>query len=166
MDKILVTRPSIPDIGEYMEEVTEIFDSRWLTNMGAKHQELQRRLQEYLEASHIELFTNGHMALELTLQAMRFEDDAEVITTPFTFASTTHAIVRNRLKSVFCDIREDSYTIDETKIEQLITPKTRAILPVHVYGNICNVEAIERIAQRYGLKVIYDDAHAFGIVYM
>ncbi len=165
MDKILVTRPSIPDIGEYMEEVADIFDSRWLTNMGAKHQELQRRLQEYLEASHIELFTNGHMALELTLQAMRFEDNAEVITTPFTFASTTHAIVRNRLKPVFCDIREDSYTIDETKIEQLITPKTRAILPVHVYGNICNVEAIERIAQRYGLKVIYDAAHAFGIVY-
>lgn len=165
MDKILVTRSSIPDIDEYMKEISDVFDSHWLTNMGVKHQELQRRLQEYLGVSHIELFTNGHMALELTLQAMHFEDGAEIITTPFTFASTTHAIVRNRLKPIFCDIREDNYTIDETKIEQLITPKTRAIFPVHVYGNICNVEAIEKISQKYGLKVIYDAAHAFGIVY-
>lgn len=165
MDKILVTRSSIPTVNEYMKEIQSVFDSHWLTNMGVKHQELQRRLQEYLGVSHVELFTNGHMALELTLQAMHFEDDAEIITTPFTFASTTHAIVRNRLKPVFCDIRKDNYTIDETKIEPLITPKTRAIFPVHVYGNICNVEAIEKIAKKYGLKVIYDAAHAFGIVY-
>ncbi len=165
MDKILVTRSSIPDIDEYMKEIADIFDSHWLTNMGVKHQELQRRLQEYLGVNHIELFTNGHMALELTLQAMHFEDGAEIITTPFTFVSTTHAIVRNRLKPVFCDIREDNYTIDETKIERLITPKTRAIFPVHVYGNICNVEAIGEIAQKYGLKVIYDAAHSFGTVY-
>lgn len=165
MDKILVTRSSIPDIDEYMKEIEDIFESHWLTNMGVKHQELQRKLQNYLGAKHMELMTNGHMALEMTLQAMHFEEGAEIITTPFTFASTTHAIVRNRLKPVFCDIREDNYTIDETKIEELITPKTRAILPVHVYGNICHVEEVDKIAKKYKLKVIYDAAHAFGITY-
>lgn len=165
MDKILVTRPSMPDINEYIKEIRDIFESRWLTNMGVKHQELQDRLQNYLGAKHIELLTNGHMALEMTLQAMHFEEGMEIITTPFTFASTTHAIVRNRLRPVFCDIREDNFTIDEKKIEGLITPKTRAILPVHVYGNVCNVEVIDEIAKKYNLKVIYDAAHAFGITY-
>lgn len=165
MDKILVTRSSMPDINEYMQEIEDLFESHWLTNMGIKHQELQSKLQDYLGVEHIELLTNGHMALEMTLQAMHFEEGSEVITTPFTFASTTHAIMRNHLKPVFCDIREDNYTIDETKIEELITPKTKAILPVHVYGNICNVEAIKKIADKYNLKVIYDAAHAFGITY-
>lgn len=165
MDKILVTRSSMPDINEYMQEIKDLFESHWLTNMGVKHQELQCKLQDYLGAEHIELLTNGHMALEMTLQAMHFEEGSEIITTPFTFASTTHAIMRNRLRPVFCDIKEGNYTIDETKIEKLITSKTRAILPVHVYGNICNVDAIAEIARRYNLKVIYDAAHAFGITY-
>ena len=108
---------------------------------------------------------NGHMALELTIQAMKFPEGAEVITTPFTFISTTHAIVRNRLKPVFCDIKPEDGTIDETKIERLITSRTVAILPVHVYGNVCNVDAIGRIAKQYRLKVIYDAAHAFGVRY-
>lgn len=155
----------MPNIDEYMQEISDVFESHWLTNMGVKHQELQCKLQDYLGVKYVELLTNGHMALEMTLQAMHFEEGSEVITTPFTFASTTHAIMRNRLKPVFCDIREDNYTIDETKIERLITKKTKAILPVHVYGNICNVEAIEEIAGKYGLKVIYDAAHAFGITY-
>lgn len=165
MEKIFVTRSSIPDISEYMKEIEEIFESHRLTNMGVKHQELQCKLQDYLGVKHIELLTNGHMALEMTLQAMHFEEGAEVITTPFTFASTTHAIVRNHLKPIFCDIREDNYTIDESKIRKLITSKTRAILPVHVYGNICNIEVIEEIARENNLKVIYDAAHAFGITY-
>ena len=106
---------------------------------------------------------NGHMALELAIQSFDFPEGSEVITTPFTFISTTHAIVRNRLNPVFCDVKEDDGTIDESRIEELITPKTVAILPVHVYGNVCNVEEIQRIADKYNLKVIYDAAHAFGV---
>ena len=108
---------------------------------------------------------NGHMALELAIQAFDFPEGAEVITTPFTFISTTHAIIRNRLKPVFCDVKLNDGTIDETKIEDLITENTVAILPVHVYGNVCNVEKIQKIADKHGLKVIYDAAHAFGVKY-
>ncbi len=163
MEQIFVTRSSMPDLDEYVDEIRTIWESRWLTNMGVKHQELQAELREYLGVDNVELLTNGHMAIELTLQAMKLQ--GEVITTPFTFASTTHAIVRNGLTPVFCDINPIDYTIDTEKLESLITDKTSAILPVHVYGNICNVEEIERIANNYGLKVIYDAAHTFGETY-
>lgn len=148
---------------EYIAEISSLWETHWLTNMGVKHQELQRQLKEYLDISYVDLLTNGHMALELTLQAMNLQ--GEVITTPFTFASTTHAIVRNNLEPVFCDIKADDFTIDPDKIENLITDRTCAIMPVDVYGNVCNVEAIDRIAKKYELKVIYDDAHAFGVKY-
>ena len=160
---ILVTRSSMPSLEEYIEEIRDIWESHQLTNMGEKHQKLQKELCSYLDVDQIELFTNGHMALELSLQAMHLQ--GEVITTPFTFASTTHAIVRNGLEPVFCDIDPDDFTIDVSKIEDLITDRTCAIVPVHVYGNICNVEEIERIAGKYGLKVIYDAAHTFGVTY-
>lgn len=162
-DCILVTRSSMPDFEEYMNEIEDLWDSHWLTNMGIKHREFQQELKEYLGVENVELLTNGHMALELTLQAMNLQ--GEVITTPFTFASTTHAIVRNGLKPVFCDIDPVTYTIDVEKIEALITDRTCAIMPVHVYGNVCNVEEIERIAHKYELKVIYDAAHSFGETY-
>ena len=160
---INVTRSSMPSYEEYSNEIKCLWDSHWLTNMGEKHQKLQELLRKYLEVDYVELMVNGHMSLELTLQAMNIQ--GEVITTPFTFASTTHAIVRNGLQPVFCDINSDNYTIDVKKIESLITDKTTAIMPVHVYGNVCDVDEIDRIAKRYGLKVIYDAAHAFGIKY-
>lgn len=159
--KTLVTRAVLPEMEEYIDEIREIWDTHWLTNMGQKHRELQEKLREYLEVDNIDLMVNGHMALELSLQALDLK--GEVITTPFTFASTTHALVRNGLTPVFCDITPDDFTLDATKIEKLITDQTSAILPVHVYGNICNVEEIQRIADSYGLKVIYDAAHAFGV---
>lgn len=163
MDKnILVTRSSMPDFNEYMEEIHDIWDSVWLTNMGSKHQKLQAQLSERFQVSEISLFSNGHMALELAIQA--FQLNGQVITTPFSFASTTHAIVRNNLTPVFCDINEEDYTIDVDKLESLITPKTSAIVPVHVYGNLCNNDRIMEIAQKHNLKVIYDAAHAFNIV--
>lgn len=160
MDRINVTRSLMPSLEEYVEEIQSMWENHWLTNMGEKHQRLQAQLKNYLNVPDITLVSNGHMALELTLQA--FGLTGEVITTPFTFASTTHAIVRNNLEPVFCDINEDDFTIDVDKIESLITDKTSAILPVHVYGNICQVEEIQRIADKYGLKVIYDAAHTFG----
>lgn len=162
-EQILVTRSSMPLFDEYIEEIKELWNSHWLTNMGIKHQELQKKMLEYLGVDNIELLVNGHMALELSLQAMDLK--GEVITTPFTFASTTHALVRNGLEPVFCDINPVDFTIDVAKIEPLINDRTCAILPVHVYGNICNVEEISRIADKYGLKVIYDAAHAFGETY-
>jgi len=158
---IQVTRPSIPALEEYVEEIKDLWDSRWLTNMGAKHKQLEAELIKYLDTPNIALFANGHLALEYAIAA--FNLTGEVITTPFTFASTTHAIVRSGLTPVFCDINTDDYTIDVNKIESLITKKTSAIIPVHVYGNVCNVKEIERIAKKYNLKVIYDAAHAFGV---
>ncbi len=162
-EQIYVTRSSLPSITEYIDEIKDIWGTKWLTNMGDKHKDFQTKLQEYMHISNVELLVNGHMALEMTLQAMNLQ--GEVITTPFTFASTTHAIVRNNLEPVFCDIDAEDYTIDDTKIESLITDRTCAIMPVHVYGHVCHVEAIERIAHKYGLKVIYDAAHTFGEVY-
>lgn len=161
--KILVTQTSMPPFEEYIQEIKDIWDSHWLTNMGPKHNLLEAKLKDYLTVDNISLFTNGHNALELCLQAMNL--NGEVITTPFTFASTTHAIVRNGLSPVFCDINPVDYTMDVTKIESLITDKTTAIVPVHVYGHVCNVEEIERIAKKYGLKVVYDAAHVFGVRY-
>lgn len=163
MKKILVTQTSMPPYEEYIEEIRDIWNSHWLTNMGPKHNQLESRLRDYLSVDNISLFTNGHNALELCLQAMNLS--GEVITTPFTFASTTHAIVRNGLTPVFCDINPIDYTMDVSKIEALITDRTTAIVPVHVYGHVCNVEEIERIAKKYGLKVIYDAAHVFGVRY-
>ena len=165
MNNILVTRSSMPPFEEYIYEIKDIWDTHWLTNMGAKHKELQKELLEYLGVDEIDLFTNGHMALELSLQAMNLPKNSEVITTPFTFASTTHAIVRNGLEPVFCDVNPVDFTMDVTKIEELITDRTSAIMPVHVYGSICNVDEIQRIADKYGLKVIYDAAHTFGVRY-
>lgn len=160
---ILVTRSSMPPVEEFINEIRPIWETAWLTNMGTYHQKLEKQLVEYLDVENISLFTNGHLALELALQALNLS--GEVITTPFTFASTTHAIVRNGLTPVFCDINEDDYTLDTSKIEKLITKKTSAILPVHVYGNICNIEGIEKIAKKFNLKVIYDAAHSFGETY-
>lgn len=165
INRILVTRSSMPSMEEYIDEIKEIWDSHWLTNMGPKHKKLQEQLINYLGVEQLDMFTNGHMALELSLQAMNLPKRSEVITTPFTFASTTHAIVRNDLIPVFCDINAVDFTIDVRKIEELITDRTSAIMPVHVYGNICNVEEIQRIAKKYELKVIYDAAHTFGEIY-
>lgn len=158
---IQVTRSSMPNFEEYIEEIKELWDSHWLTNMGVKHQKLEAELIRYLQVPNVTLFTNGHLALECVIAAMNLT--GEVITTPFTFISTTHAIVRNGLTPVFCDIDPETYTIDVNKIESLITERTSAIVPVHVYGYLCDVEAIEAIAKKYNLKVIYDAAHAFGV---
>lgn len=162
MNKLIqVTRSSMPDFDEYTEEIKDLWESHWITNMGAKHKELEATLLEYLNTPNITLFANGHLALECVIVSLNLT--GEVITTPFTFASTTHAIVRNNLEPVFCDINPDDYTIDVDKLESLITDKTSAIIPVHVYGNICNIREVERIAQKHNLKVIYDAAHAFGV---
>ena len=162
-EKINVTRSSMPGYEEYCEEIRELWDSRWLTNMGVKHQQLEEDLKTYLHTPNVTLYANGHLALENVLAAFDFPKGGEVITTPFTFASTTHAIVRSGLAPVFCDVDPVSYTLDVTKIEGLITDKTVAILPVHVYGNLCDVDAIASIAKKHHLKVIYDAAHAFGV---
>ncbi len=160
---IYVTKASLPEKEAFFSLLEEVFDSAWLTNMGSLHQRLEKALKEYMQTEHISLFVNGHLALELLLQALALR--GEVITTPFSFVSTTHAIVRNGLQPVFCDIREEDFTIDPDKIEALITDKTAAILAVHVYGNICAHERLEKIAGKYGLKLIYDAAHAFGEYY-
>lgn len=164
-EKILVTQSSMPTIEEYTEEIKSIFETKWLTNMGEKHKELEEKLKEYLDVDNISLLVNGHSALYVGIHCLNLPEGGEVITTPFSFSSTTHAIVQNGLKPVFCDINEEDYTIDVDKIEKLITDKTVAIVPVHVYGHICDVEEIEKIAQKHNLKVIYDAAHAFGIKY-
>ncbi|MGL4850418.1 MAG: DegT/DnrJ/EryC1/StrS family aminotransferase [Clostridium sp.] len=163
MEIVNVTKSSMPEFDEYVEEIRSLWDTHWLTNMGEKHKRLEKELKKYLGVENITLFTNGHLALENVITAFDFVRGSEVITTPFTFASTTHAIVRNGLKPVFCDINEDDYTMDVSKIEGLITEKTCAIVSVHVYGNICNTEEIEKIAKKHNLKVIYDAAHAFGV---
>ena len=164
-DKILVTQSSMPSYEEYIEAIKPLWDSHWLTNMGKYHKELEKELREYMDVENVSLMVNGHMSLEMAIQSFDFPEGSEIITTPFTFISTTHAIVRNGLKPVFCDVKPSDGTIDETKIEDLITEKTVAILPVHVYGNVCNIEEIQRIADKYSLKVIYDSAHAFGVKY-
>lgn len=158
---ILVTRSSMPSFEEYVKEIEPLWESHWLTNMGEKHRELERELEEYLGVEDIALFVNGHQALECVLEAMDLH--GKVITTPYTFASTTHAIVRKGLAPVFADIKEDDYTINPEQIEAFIDEDTCAIVPVHVYGNLCDVDAIADIAKRHNLKVIYDAAHAFGV---
>lgn len=152
----------MPDFDEYTNEIKKIWETHWLTNHGTIYEELKAELKEYLKVPEMDLLVNGHLALEIAIAVMNLS--GEVITTPFTFASTTHAIVRNGLTPVFCDVNENG-TIDEDKIESLITDKTSAIIPVHVYGQICNVERIQEIADKHHLKVIYDAAHAFGVTY-
>lgn len=162
---INVTRSSMPDYGDFCEEIKDLWDTHWLTNMGKKHQQLQEKLECMLSVPHVILYTNGHLALEGIWESLNFPVGSEVITTPFTFCSTTHAFVRKGLVPVFCDIDPKTYCMDANKIEELITNKTVAICPVHVYGNMCDVEKIEAIAKKHKLKVIYDAAHAFAVKY-
>ena len=159
--RINVTRSSMPSYEEYCEAIKPIFESRWLTNMGPLHNEFMEKAGAYLGVENVSLFTNGHLALCVAIRALGLT--GEIITTPFTFASTTHAIVDCGLTPVFCDVNPDTYTIDADKIEALITDKTSAIMPVHVYGNVCDVEKIDAIAKKHNLKVIYDAAHVFGV---
>ncbi len=161
MTKINVTRSSMPSYEEYCKAIKPIFESRWLTNMGPLHNEFMDKVGSYLGVDNASLFTNGHLALCVAIRALGLT--GEIITTPFTFASTTHAIVDCGLTPVFCDVNPDTYTIDADKIEELITDKTSAIMPVHVYGNVCDVEKIDAIAKKHNLKVIYDAAHVFGV---
>ncbi|MDD4772396.1 MAG: DegT/DnrJ/EryC1/StrS family aminotransferase [Eubacteriales bacterium] len=160
---INVTRSSMPEFEEYTDEIRELWDSRWLTNMGVKHKRLQAELEAYLGCPHVTLYTNGHLALENALSALNLPEGGEIITTPFTFASTTHAIARSGFVPVFCDVNPEDYNIDITKIPELVTDKTVAIMPVHVYGNMCDVDGIQATADEYVLRVIYDAAHAFGV---
>jgi len=165
---IYVTRSSLPSIDDYIKEIEPIFESHILTNMGPIYKKFQSQLISYLEVPELSLFANGHLALEMAIQALGLRErgekvgGGEVITTPYSFVSTAHAISRNNLKPVFCDIRKEDYCIDPNLIEELITDKTVAIIPVHVYGNICDLNKIYNIAEKHQLKVIYDGAHAFG----
>ena len=161
MTKINVTRSSMPTYEEYCEAIKPIFETKWLTNMGPLHNEFRDKVGTYLGVDNVSLFTNGHLALCVAIRALGLT--GEVITTPFTVASTTHAIVDCGLEPVFCDVNPYTYTIDADKIEELITDKTSAIIPVHVYGNVCDVDKIDAIAKKYELKVIYDAAHVFGV---
>ncbi|MGL4865917.1 MAG: DegT/DnrJ/EryC1/StrS family aminotransferase [Cetobacterium sp.] len=162
-ESIMVTKSFLPPFEEYSKEIEKIWETHWLTNMGPLHEELKQKLNKYLKVEYSTLCNNGHLALEIALRALELPRDGEVITTPFTFASTTHAIVNSGLKPIFCDIEMTTYNIDAEKIESLITEKTVAIMPVHVFGNPCDVEKIEGIAKKYDLKILYDAAHAFGV---
>lgn len=159
--RINVTQPKMPPLSQYLGYLEQIWENKWLTNNGPLHEKFKEGLKEYLEVENLELFTNGHLALEIAIKSLDLK--GEIITTPFTFASTTHAITNCGLTPVFCDIDPDTFNIDPKKIEDKITEKTSAILAVHVFGIPCNVERISEIAQKYNLKVIYDAAHAFGV---
>jgi len=158
-EPIMVTRPLMPELSNYTENLKDIWASKWLSNGGAQHQELEKQLKAYIQAPNISLFNNGTTALMTAVQSLRLQ--GEVITTPFTFPATTHVLAWNNITPVFCDIDPVRLTIDPKKIERLITAKTSAILGVHVYGVPCHVDEIQDIADRHGLKVIYDGAHAF-----
>lgn len=158
---INVTKPFLPPIEEYKEKINQIWDTNFITNNGPLHKELEDKLRKYLKIDNIALFTNGHLALDIAIKSLGIT--GEVITTPFTFASTTHAIVSNNLTPVFCDINMKDFTIDADKIESLVNENTSAIIPVHVFGQPCNISAIDAIAKKYNLKVIYDAAHTFGV---
>lgn len=159
MNKIYVTKSSLAPYEEYIEEIKDIWDTRILTNNGPKCKKFEQLLKEKINANNVSLFVNGHMALLSALNSLGKK--GEIITTPFTFVSTIHAIIQSGNTPIFCDIKETDYTIDENKIEDLITDKTIAILGVHVYGNICNYKKIQNIANKYHLSVVYDAAHAF-----
>lgn len=158
---ITVTSPLLPDINEFTKSLKEIWESKWITNNGLFHKKLERALAEYLKVPYVSLFTNGTLPLLTALQALRIT--GEVITTPYSFVATTHALWWNGIKPVFVDIDPATGNMDPEKIEAAITPRTTAILPVHVYGKPCDAEAIQTIADKYGLRVIYDAAHAFGV---
>ena len=160
-DIITVTSPLLPNLDEFTDSLKEIWESKWITNNGQFHQKLEAALAEYLKVPYVSLFTNGTLPLLTALQALRIT--GEVITTPYSFVATTHALWWNGIKPVFVDIDPSTGNIDPQKIEAAITPRTTAILPVHVYGKPCDTEAIQAIADKYGLKVIYDAAHAFGV---
>ncbi|HEY9145489.1 MAG TPA: DegT/DnrJ/EryC1/StrS family aminotransferase [Thiobacillus sp.] len=159
--QIYVTQPYLPPLDEFIPYLEKIWESRQLTNNGPFHQQLEQALSEYLGVEHIALFTNGTIALITALQSLRIT--GEVITTPYSFVATSHSLLWNGIKPVFVDIDRNTLNLDPTKIEAAITPQTTAILPVHCYGRPCNVEAIQKIADSYNLKVIYDAAHAFGV---
>ena len=163
-DIVYVTRPTMPKLAGYVQMLEGIWDRRWLTNQGPLHEDLEARLRSFLGVPHLSLFCNGTIALLVALEALRI-DSGEVITTPFSFPATTHALFWNRVRPVFSDIDPITLNLDPVKIERLISPETRAILAVHVYGRPCDVEAIERIANVHGLHVIYDAAQAFGVRY-
>lgn len=163
MKNIYVTQPYMPPLGEFLPYLEQIWESKWLTNGGPFHQELEAKLAEYLGVEHLALFTNATIALVTALQALRIT--GEVITTPFSFVATAHSLLWNGIKPLFVDINPETFNLDPEKIEAAITPHTTAILPVHVYGKPCDVEKIQKIADTYGLKVIYDAAHAFGVNY-
>ena len=160
---VYTTRPSMPPLEDYTKYLEGIWERRWLTNNGELHQELERRLREYLGVEHLSLFCNGTIALLVALQALRIQ--GEVITTPFTFPATAHVLFWNHLTPVFCDIEEETFNLDPNRIEEHIGQTTSAIMPVHVFGTPCQVERIDEIAGRHGLEVIYDAAHAFGVKY-
>lgn len=164
MNKLIaVTRSSMPSFKEYCEEIQILWENRWLSNRGCVHKEFEKRLQERMKVNYVTLYANGHVALEVAIDAFKFPQGSEVITTPYTHCSTTHAIVRNGLVPVFCDVNDKDYTLDVNQIEKYITSKTVAIVATHVYGLLCDVDAIDKIARDHNLKVIYDAAHAFGV---
>lgn len=163
MKHITVTKPFLPEKDEFLKYIDEIWENQWLTNQGPLHERFAIELKQYLQVDQITLFVNGHLALDTAIKSLGLK--GEVITTPFTFASTTHALYLNNITPVFCDINEEDLTVDIDSIESLITPKTTAILAVHVYGHPCHIEEIENIANRHNLKVIYDAAHCFGMTY-
>jgi dTDP-4-amino-4,6-dideoxygalactose transaminase len=158
---IYVTQPVLPPLEEFLPYLEKIWESKWLTNAGPFHEQLERELCDYLGVKHIALFTNGTIALVTALQALRIT--GEVITTPYSFVATSHSLLWNGIKPVFVDIDPDTLNMDPGKIEAAITPHTTAIMPVHCYGHPCDVDRIQKIADNYGLKVIYDAAHAFGV---
>ena len=164
MNKLIaVTRSSMPNYEEYCEKIKVLWENRWLSNRGALHKEFEAKLSEFFGEPNVFLYANGHVALEVGIDAFHFLKGSEVITTPYTHCSTTHSIVRNGLKPVFVDVNDKDFTIDVTKIEDAITDKTVAIMATHVYGVLCDVETINKIAKKHNLKVIYDAAHAFGV---
>lgn len=160
-DKILVTSPLMPELDEFVDSLKEIWSNKWLTNNGTFHKQLESALAEYLKVPYISLFTNGTLPLITALQALNIS--GEVITTPFSFVATTHSLWWNNITPVFADIDPVTCNLDPAKVEAAITPRTTAIMPVHVYGNPCDTEALQEIADKYGLKIIYDAAHAFGV---
>lgn len=161
MTPVTVTRPYLPPLEEFIEQLRGIWDRRWLSNQGPCHEEFEKALASYLGVPYLSLFCNGMIALQVALRALRV--NGEVITTPFSFPATTHALYWNHCTPVFCDVDPVTGNLDPARVEALITPKTTAILPVHVYGTPCDVTALQRIADTWGLKVIYDAAHAFGV---
>lgn len=160
-EPILVTQPKLPDFDNYLSKIKGIWDRKWLTNSGPLHETFKENLREYLNVNHCELFTNGHLALEIAIKALNLK--GEIIVTPFTFISTIHAAINCGLTPVFCDIDKNSFNIDPNEIEKYITKNTCAILAVHVYGMPCDVKAINEIAEKHNLRVIYDAAHAFSV---